>query len=221
MAPPKEMKTVAVSFALKHGPRNKRARHSECAEQTPRPSSICGGCLWPHKLWKQVILSLKSMASRTALALQKDRTPRPCRHRNERLQRRLNSAWSPPWGVRRPSGGWGASRACVCGRMPGQSTWEAGGRPPQGAQQPRAAGVWRELVGVCLSFGHYRLWVLEGGLGPSALEPQPLYQAHSGRPGSQGSEVVMQVFLGVDSAWRYAHALISCEPDFIWKKNLF
>ena len=24
-----------------------------------------------------------------------------------------------------------------------------------------------------------------------------------------------------DSAWRYAHALISCEPDFIWKKDLF
>ena len=154
--------------------------HSECAEQTPRPSSICGGCLWPHKLWKQVILSFKSMASRTALELQEDRTPRLLQHRNERLQRWLSGAWSPPRGVRSPSGGRGASRACVCGRMPGQNTWEAEGCPPLGARRPRAARVWREPVGVCLSFCHYRLWVPEGGPGPSALDPQPSYQAHSG-----------------------------------------
>lgn len=172
------MKTVAVSFALKHGPCNKRAQHNKCAEQTSRPSSICGGCLWPHKLWKQVILSFKSMASQTALVLQENRTPRP--HRNERLWRRLNGAWSPPQGVRSPSGGRGASRVCVCGRMPGQSTCEAEGCPPLGAQRPRAAGVWREPVGVCLSFCHYRLCVPEGGRGPSASDPQPSYQAHSG-----------------------------------------
>lgn len=46
--PTKGKEDSAVSFALKHGLIINV--HSKCAEQTPRRSSICGGCLLPHKL---------------------------------------------------------------------------------------------------------------------------------------------------------------------------
>lgn len=46
--PTKGKENSAVSFALKHS--LVINVHSKCAEQTPRHSSICGGCLLPHKL---------------------------------------------------------------------------------------------------------------------------------------------------------------------------
>ena len=225
------MKTVAISFALKHGPHNKRTQPSKCAEQTPRPSSICGGCLWPHKLWKQVILSFKSMASRTALELQEDRTPRPRQHQNERLQQRLNGAWSPPRGIRSPSRGRGASQACVCGRMLGQNTWRLRGVLPWEPGDPGPPGCGGSQWGSVCPSATTDCGSQRAARVPLLRKPSPCIRPIQGiraggkearQPGVKGGHAsVSGGGFCMEGPRRYAHALIFCEPDFIWKKNLF